>query len=140
MITPIPGGGQPVLVRRELRMQVSGGCMPAVDTARDVLTGLGWRLRPEGEGVWLVERGDRRRSTFLGALAGKQFHVHAVLEIAPRSGGTGVRLRWTERTGAVLGGAVGDRRARRLLEEAADALEEAFESAGRAVRSERLRR
>ena len=149
MITPVPGGGLPPPVLRELRMRVSGGSAPAAGTARETLTGLGWRLREQGEGIVLIERGDRRRTTFLGALAGKHFYVHAALEIAPAPGAaaeappaaeTVVRLRWTERTGAVLGGAVGDRRARRLLDDAATALEGAFESAGRLVSAERLRR
>ncbi|MGP9681563.1 hypothetical protein [Brachybacterium sp. AOP3-A1-3] len=111
------------------------------DAAREVLDAFfrdrGWGRRERGEGRIDYERGSRRRTILLGALAGKALFLTAQIEI--RAGGrtTEIRYRWGAAAGAALGGSLGRARAERAHQQTVIALEAHLEHLGMLVRAGR---
>ncbi|MFC7375335.1 MULTISPECIES: hypothetical protein [unclassified Brachybacterium] len=93
----------------------------------------GWSPRERGPGRVDYERGSRRRTILLGALAGRRFFLTAQIEIRERDHTTDVRYRWGAGAGLALGGTVGRDRAARAHRETAAALEKHLEADGRLV-------
>lgn len=97
----------------------------------------GWARRERGEGRVDYERGSRRRTILLGALAGEAFFLTAPMELRERESTTEVRYRWGAGAGAALGGSLGRRRAARAHQQTADALEAHLERLGLLVQVNR---
>ncbi|GAA1490880.1 hypothetical protein [Brachybacterium sacelli] len=106
-------------------------------TLEEFFLGRGWRLRERGDDRLDVERGSRRRTVFLGALAGKAFYLTARIEIRAGEHATVLRYRGDAGAGAALGGILGRHRAARAHQETAAALAGRFESEGRMVQVRR---
>lgn len=127
------------------------------DAAGEILDAFfrdrGWGRRERGEGRIDYERGSRRRTILLGALAGKDFFLTAQIEIRaggrtaeiPASGRTAeirasgltteIRYRWGAAAGAALGGSLGRGRAERAHQQTVIALEAHLEHLGMLVRA-----
>ena len=103
----------------------------------EFFTGRGWSLAERGPGRVSYEIGSRRRTVFLGALAGSAFHLTAPLELREGPGVTEIRYLWGDSAGRALGGLRGRARAARTHGETAAALERKLEADGRLVRVRR---
>ena len=95
--------------------------------------GRGWGRRERGAGRVDYERGSRRRTILLGALAGRAFFLTAQIEIRARGRTTEIRYRWGAEAGAALGGRLGRDRAARAHRQTADALTAHLEVLGHLV-------
>lgn len=104
----------------------------------EFFTGRGWSAREHGPGRLVFEIGSRRRTVFLGALAGSAFHLTAAIELRESPGATEIRYLWGESAGRALGGLRGRARAARTHLETAAALEQQLEADGRLVRARRI--
>ena len=112
-----PGSGVVLTVRAEPEA--------AEALLEEFFTGRGWSVAERGPGRVSYEIGSRRRTVFLGALAGSAFHLTAPLELREGPGVTEIRyLR-------------GRARAARTHGETAAALERKLEADGRLVRVRR---
>ena len=100
----------------------------------EFFTGRGWSVAERGPGRVSYEIGSRRRTVFLGALAGSAFHLTAPLELREGPGVTEIRYLWGDSAGRGLGGLRGRARAARTHGETAAALERKLEADGRLVR------
>src|SRR5699024_1501724 len=91
---------------------VRGDAVRARELVEEFFVDRGWRARERGPGRVDYERGSRRRTRLLGALAGRRFHVTA--RIALRAGRTSttrdgtVPERGTETTSVHYGGGAED--------------------------------
>ena len=103
----------------------------------EFFTGRGWSVAERGPGRVSYEIGSRRRTVFLGALAGSAFHLTAPLELREGPGVTEIRYLWGDSAGRALGGLRGRARAARTHGETAAALERKLEADGRLVRVRR---
>ena len=103
----------------------------------EFFTGRGWSVAERGPGRVSYEIGSRRRTVFLGALAGSAFHLAAPLELREGPGVTEIRYLWGDSAGRALGGLRGRARAARTYGETAGALERKLEADGRLVRVRR---
>lgn len=106
-------------------------------TVEEFFVGRGWRARERGPGRIDYERGSRRRTILLGALAGQQFLLTAQIELRETDGTTDVRYRWGVGAGLALGGTLGRRRADRVHGQTAAALEQHLEATGRLLGTRR---
>lgn len=93
----------------------------------------GWSRRERGGDRIDYERGSRRRTILLGALAGRAFFLTAQIEIRARGRTTEIRYRWGAEAGAALGGRLGRDRAARAHRQTADALTAHLEGLGHLV-------
>ncbi len=116
---------------------VRGDRDAAQAAVEEFFLGRGWRPRERGVGRTDYERGSRRRTILLGALAGQRFLLTAQIELRERDGTTDVRYRWGVGAGLALGGTLGRRRADRVHEQTAMALEEHLEASGLLLRTRR---
>jgi hypothetical protein len=115
------------------------GELPAVrESVRRFFTERGWRVREPAPDRLEVERGSRRRSTFLGAFAGRHFHLSSPLELRRVPDGVEVAYRWGTGAGGVLGGVAGRARAARAHLETSLALEQHLGAGGRHVERRRV--
>ena len=103
----------------------------------EFFTGRGWSVAERGPGRVSYEIGSRRRTVFLGALAGSAFHLTAPLELREGPGVTEIRYLWGDSAGRALGGLRGRARAARTHGETAAALKRKLEADGRLVRVRR---
>lgn len=103
----------------------------------EFFTERGWSVAERGPGRVSYEIGSRRRTVFLGALAGSAFHLTAPLELREGPGVTEIRYLWGDSAGRALGGLRGRARAARTHGETAAALERKLEADGRLVRVRR---
>jgi hypothetical protein len=106
-------------------------------TVEEFFAGRGWRARERGPDRIDYEQGSRRRTILLGALAGQQFFLTAQIELRETGGTTDVHYRWGVGAGLALGGTLGRRRADRVHEQTAAALEQHLEATGRLLRTRR---
>lgn len=124
-----PGSGVVLTVRAEPEA--------AEALLEEFFTGRGWSVAERGPGRVSYEIGSRRRTVFLGALAGSAFHLTAPLELREGPGVTEIRYLWGDSAGRALGGLRGRARAARTHGETAAALERKLEADGRLVRVRR---
>lgn len=124
-----PGSGVVLTVRAEPEA--------AEALLEEFFTGRGWSVAVRGPGRVSYEIGSRRRTVFLGALAGSAFHLTAPLELREGPGVTEIRYLWGDSAGRALGGLRGRARAARTHGETAAALERKLEADGRLVRVRR---
>lgn len=103
----------------------------------EFFVGRGWRPRERDVGRIDYERGSRRRTVLLGALAGPRFFLTAQIELREADAATEVRYRWGVDAGLALGGTLGRRRADRVHEQTAAALEQHLQASGRLLRTRR---
>lgn len=129
MSRPFPGGVV-LTVRGDLR-----SVRAAVDR---FFLSRGWSAHERGPVRIDFERGSRRRSVFLGAFAGRRFHLTAPIELREGPGVTEIRYLWGESAGRALGGASGRARASRVHLETVTALEQQLGADGRLVETRRL--
>lgn len=124
--------------RSEQVVFVVRGDQAAVRTIlEDFFVGRGWTARVRADGRLEYERGSRRRTILLGALAGRRFFLTAQIEIREGARTTDIRYRWGADVGAALGGTLGRVRAAREHEQTAAALEKQLADAGRLVQVRR---
>ncbi|MCT1653066.1 hypothetical protein [Brachybacterium muris] len=97
----------------------------------------GWVPRVRDDGSVAYEFGNRGRTVLLGALAGKQFFLTGIVELREDTHTTDVVYRWGPGAGLALGGTLGRRRADRVHEETAAALQQHLEGTGRLLRTRR---
>lgn len=116
---------------------VRGDRQAAQTSVEEFFAGQGWSRRERGAGRFDFERGSRRRTILLGALAGRQFFLTAQIELRESDHTTDIRYRWGAGAGLALGGSLGRDRADRVHEETAAALEKHLEADGRLVRARR---
>lgn len=115
------------------------GELPAVrESVGRFFAERGWRVVEPAPDRLEVERGSRRRSTFLGAFAGRHFHLSSPLELRPVPDGVEVVYRWGTGAGGALGGVAGRARAARVHRETSLALERHLGASGRRVQRRRL--
>ncbi|MBB5830315.1 hypothetical protein [Brachybacterium aquaticum] len=103
----------------------------------------GWRVAEDSPGHLVLERGSRRRTVLLGALAGSGFHLSAPLTFVAERDAQGavagqvtvIGYRWGRTAGRALGGTVGRSRAARAHARTAAALAARFAADGRLVDS-----
>ena len=124
-----PGSGVVLTVRAEPEA--------AEALLEEFFTGRGWSVAERGPGRVSYEIGSRRRTVFLGALAGSAFHLTAPLELREGPGVTEIRYLWGDSAGRALGGLRGRARAARTHGETAAALDRKLEADGRLVRVRR---
>ena len=98
--------------------------------ALETMEAEGWRLQEEAAGSLVFSRGKRGRTILIGGLSGRSLHLTARLLIAPSPEGSEVRYVGDARSGRMLGGLLGERRARRTHRRAVRALEERFQRSG----------
>lgn len=125
-----PGSGVVLTVRAEPEA--------AEALLEEFFTGRGWSVAERGPGRVSYEIGSRRRTVFLGALAGSAFHLTAPLELREGPGVTEIRYLWGESAGRALGGASGRARASRVHLETLTALEQQLGADGRLVQVRRF--
>ncbi|WP_422115649.1 hypothetical protein [Brachybacterium sp. UNK5269] len=121
----------------QLVLVVRGDREAARAAVEEFFVGHGWRPRERGVGRIDYERGRRRRTILLGALAGRRFFLTAQIELRETDAATDVRYRWGLGAGLALGGALGRRRADQVHAETAAALERHLEASGLLIRSRR---
>lgn len=108
--------------------------LPAVQAALEqFFTDRGWSPRERASGRIDYEIGSRRRTVFLGAFAGRKFHLTAPIELREGPGVIEIGYLWGESAGRALGGSTGRARAARTHLETATALEQQLEADGRLV-------
>lgn len=102
-------------------------------------TDRGWQVHERGPGELSVETGSLRRTVFLGAFAGRRFHLRSQIELREVRGGAQgaveVHYLWGAGAGRALGGSVGRARASRRHLETALALEQQLRAGGRSVQA-----
>ena len=90
-----PGSGVVLTVRAEPEA--------AEALLEEFFTGRGWSVAERGPGRVSYEIGSRRRTVFLGALAGSAFHLTAPLELREGPGVTEIRYLWGDSAGRPAG-------------------------------------
>lgn len=120
-----------------VELVVRGDRAGTQETVEEFFLGRGWSRRERGVGRLDYERGSRRRTVFLGALAGKALFLTARIEIRAGEHTTVLRYRGDAGAGPALGGILGQHRAARAHQETAAALVGRFESEGRLVQVRR---
>lgn len=92
---------------------------------------LGFELEATATGGLIARRGSLKKTLWLGALAGKDFHVSFIVEYFTDDAGRFVaRLNRNMGTGALKGGALGANKVENVFVETVDALSAALSSAG----------
>lgn len=119
-------------------LTVAGGRQAVRALLEEFFTARGWRVHEHGPGRLEVETGSRRRTTFLGAFAGRHFHLSSPIELHEVPGAVEVRYLLGAGAGRALGGASGRARAARTHVETAAALEQHLGADGRAVQARRF--
>lgn len=97
----------------------------------------GWVPRVRNDGSIAYEYGSRGRTVLLGAMAGRKFFLTAIIETRQDAHTTDVVYRWGPSEGLALGGTLGRRRADRIHQETAEALEHHLKATGRLLRTRR---
>lgn len=120
-----------------VRYRVRGGPEQARAAVEEFFTSRGWRPRMQADGTIAYERGSRRRTVLLGALAGKRFLLTAVTDVRESNHATTIHYRWGPCAGRALGGMLGRQRADRVHTETAAALEHQLADEGRLLQVDR---
>lgn len=120
-----------------VRYVVRGGADQARAVVEDFFTSRGWRSRRQVDGTIAYERGSRRRTLLLGALAGKKFFVTAVTDVREEDAAAVIDYRWGPHAGLALGGTIGRDRADRVHTQMAADLETHLQRGGQLLQVSR---
>ena len=120
-----------------VRYVVRGRADRARAVVEEFFTSRGWRPRTQVDGTIAYERGSRRRTILLGALAGKKFFLTAVTDVRDDHGTAVIRYRWGPRAGLALGGTIGRDRADRVHTQMAADLETHLQREGLLLKASR---
>jgi hypothetical protein len=87
---------------------LSGNDQQTVPVVIEIARGLGYEATQPSQGSIKLERGNLTKTLFLGAMAGKNFHISFTFDIGvDQFGNTWLRFDQDGALGAVKGGAIG---------------------------------